>query len=270
MLGAVLLILCLSMLGNPQVAEAQTTHFRVSSHTSAAVGSDVTINVSMKTPAGQRVQLLPEIRSLYCPGLCAKRSPAKLEQRYPSENLSESAGCIFVGYNQNNNTLSGDGVLFRIEFEVQNAGSTSLSIEDLDLNGDATVSEHNGRISTSGVHITTSAYLPGATRNSSYSTSLSADGGTPPYRWSRSGTLPPGLSLDSSGKISGTPTSTGTYNFTIHVTDDDGRRTSKYFHLTVHESGYTPLSITSNATLPRARKDYSYSTSLAAKGGRTL
>ncbi len=272
-LGAVFFIFCLSTLGNPQVAEAQTTYFRVSSHTSAAVGSDVTINVSIENP--QQVSEC-SFYLRYDPYIVRALSVQKGDLLSSSSDilvrdLTESDRIYIRWYNQNNNTLSGDGVLFRIEFEVQNAGSTDLDIENLQLNGDAAnLSERNGMISTSGVHITTSAYLPGATRNSSYSTSLSVAGGTSPYTWSRTGgTLPPGLSLTSSGTISGTPTSTGDYDFTIRVTDNDGRSTNKYFYLTVYESGSTPLSITSNATLPRARKDYSYSTSLSAKGGRT-
>jgi hypothetical protein len=50
---------------------------------------------------------------------------------------------------------------------------------------------------------------------------LTASGGTPPYRWSiASGNLPPGLTLDgSNGIISGTPTTTGSYTFTLVATD---------------------------------------------------
>ena len=44
--------------------------------------------------------------------------------------------------------------------------------------------------------------------------------GTPPYTYQlQSGTLPPGLALASSGLISGTPTTLGTYNFVVLVTD---------------------------------------------------
>jgi hypothetical protein len=68
--------------------------------------------------------------------------------------------------------------------------------------------------------ITTTA-LPGGTRNVAYSTSLAASGGTTPYSWSiASGSLPTGLSLNSgSGAITGTPSATGTFNFTARVTD---------------------------------------------------
>ncbi len=51
---------------------------------------------------------------------------------------------------------------------------------------------------------------------------MSASGGTPAYTWSiGAGSLPPGLTLAAtSGTISGTPSATGTYNFTATVTDN--------------------------------------------------
>jgi large repetitive protein len=51
---------------------------------------------------------------------------------------------------------------------------------------------------------------------------LQASSGTPPYSWSivpNTGTLPAGLTLSDGGLISGTPTSVGTSNFTVQVTD---------------------------------------------------
>lgn len=44
-------------------------------------------------------------------------------------------------------------------------------------------------------------------------------GGTPPYTWSVVSGLPPGLNLSSAGVLSGTPSSGGTFNLTVKVTD---------------------------------------------------
>ncbi len=62
--------------------------------------------------------------------------------------------------------------------------------------------------------------LPDPRVTFAYSQTLTASGGTAPYVFSlSSGTLPPGISLSSDGVLSGAPTSTGTYNFSITATD---------------------------------------------------
>jgi len=62
--------------------------------------------------------------------------------------------------------------------------------------------------------------LPNGAQSVAYSQSLAAVGGTAPYSWSLlSGTLPSGLTLSAGGQISGTPTTLGTSNFTMQVTD---------------------------------------------------
>ncbi|NCW27787.1 MAG: hypothetical protein EBV83_05755, partial [Verrucomicrobia bacterium] len=66
----------------------------------------------------------------------------------------------------------------------------------------------------------TSASLPSGTIGLAYSRSLAASGGTPPYLWTNTaGSLPAGLSLNSSGTISGTPTTAGTSIFTVQASD---------------------------------------------------
>jgi hypothetical protein len=59
------------------------------------------------------------------------------------------------------------------------------------------------------------------TAGTAYSAAVSAIGGVTPYTWSiASGQLPPGTSLSTStGAISGTPTTAGSYNVTMKVTD---------------------------------------------------
>jgi hypothetical protein len=70
--------------------------------------------------------------------------------------------------------------------------------------------------------LTISASLPAGTANTAYASPMSATGGTPAYTWSiKSGSLPPGLTLAATtGIISGTPTTSGTFNFTATVSDN--------------------------------------------------
>ena len=63
--------------------------------------------------------------------------------------------------------------------------------------------------------------LPTGYIGSLYSQPLSANGGTPGYTFSVTGTLPPGVNLIA-GTLTGTPTTLGAFNFTIQVTDSLG------------------------------------------------
>ena len=67
----------------------------------------------------------------------------------------------------------------------------------------------------------TSSRLPRGRPEAPYRIQLGLFGGTAPYMWSiTSGNLPSGLSLGTStGQITGTPTTEGTFNFTVQVTD---------------------------------------------------
>jgi len=73
------------------------------------------------------------------------------------------------------------------------------------------------------LHVTTSA-APADTVGVDYSLTLAATGGTAPLAWSiDSGNLPDGLELDpGTGAITGTPTASGTFDFTALVTDNAG------------------------------------------------
>lgn len=93
---------------------------------------------------------------------------------------------------------------------------------------------------TAPLTITTTS-LPNGTVGTAYSATLAATGGTPPYTWTESGTLPAGLTLSSSGTISGTPTAAGTSSFTIQVKDSASGTASAGLSITVNSSGGTPI-----------------------------
>ena len=115
-----------------------------------------------------------------------------------------------------------------------------------------------------------SASLAGATATQTYSSSLSAAGGTAPYTWSvTSGKLPTGLSLSaSSGVISGTPTTAGTANFSVTVTDSESpaQTASASTSIVVAPASPQPLVIASS-TLPSGMNGVAYSQALQASGG---
>lgn len=79
----------------------------------------------------------------------------------------------------------------------------------------------------------TNITLPEGTVRRSYSTTLTATGGTPPYTWLlTSGSLPAGLTLRGS-RISGTPTRAGTSTFTVQVRDNAGQTARRSLSITV-------------------------------------
>lgn len=76
--------------------------------------------------------------------------------------------------------------------------------------------------------------LSGGAAGTAYSQSLTQTGalGAPGYAIT-AGALPPGLTLSAGGTISGTPTATGTFNFTVTVSDASGCSGSKAYSITV-------------------------------------
>ena len=69
--------------------------------------------------------------------------------------------------------------------------------------------------------VITTTSLPNVRRNRAYSQTLQATGGVKPYTWSlASGSLPPGLALNAStGAISGSPATRGTWGFNARAQD---------------------------------------------------
>lgn len=82
--------------------------------------------------------------------------------------------------------------------------------------------------------MTAGGALTGGVAGSAYSLALTQTGalGAPSYAIT-GGALPPGLTLSTSGNISGTPTATGTFNFTATVSDASGCSGSQSYSITV-------------------------------------
>uniref|UniRef100_Q01XH1 Ig family protein n=1 Tax=Solibacter usitatus (strain Ellin6076) TaxID=234267 RepID=Q01XH1_SOLUE len=110
-----------------------------------------------------------------------------------------------------------------------------------------------------------SGTLPAWTVNRPYSASLTAGGGTPPYKnWLvTGGALPAGLQLDStSGAVNGTPTGVGTASFTIGVTDSKAVPGSAPYTLQINPAPAIP-----QQNLPSAAPGATYSQAVAETGG---
>ncbi len=116
-----------------------------------------------------------------------------------------------------------------------------------------------------GVSIVSSS-LPDGRVGTAYNYTLVADG-TPPYTWAPLGTLPPGLTLNANGTISGTPTTVGTYTFQVQVTGSDPAPDvdDRYFTINITQ----PPLVFSTTTLPQATEGTSYYRTFSASGGTT-
>ncbi len=130
-------------------------------------------------------------------------------------NWSLASGSLPAGL-----LLSGSG---GISGTASQAGSSSFTVQVTDSSSPVqkatkplSITVMAGALS---VQITTTS-VPSGQVGTAYATTFAATGGTTPYNWSiSSGTLPVGLTLSSTGTISGIPTTAGNSSFTIKVSD---------------------------------------------------
>ena len=114
--------------------------------------------------------------------------------------------------------------------------------------------------------------LPKGLKSKQYSYTLRATGGQPPYSFSLlSGNLPPGLTLSSSGNISGIPTSTGKYYFMALVRDScsvGAQRDASRFLIEITQPQCPALAWQSPSLLPKGKEGVGYSYTLRTTGGQ--
>ncbi len=112
------------------------------------------------------------------------------------------------------------------------------------------------------------AILPAVTAGAQDSQQITAAGGTPPYTFAvTAGTLPPGLALSAAGALSGTPTTAGSYKFTITATDSSatpGKGSAPYTLLVA--PGIITITLAPDA-LPDGIPCTSYDQTITASGG---
>ncbi|WP_053253257.1 putative Ig domain-containing protein [Ensifer adhaerens] len=97
-----------------------------------------------------------------------------------------------------------------------------------------------------------------------YSQTVTASGGVGPYGYSlTSGTLPAGLNLAANGTLSGTPTASGSFTFSIQATDAFGSTGAQTYTLSVD----TPTIVVAPTNLAKGTVGTAYSQTITASGG---
>ena len=126
-------------------------------------------------------------------------------------------------------------------------GSATISATLTGVTGSALLT-----VQTSPLTIGTTSLSNGIV-NVAYTGTLRATGGTLPYIWSLAGgALAPGLALNGSGVITGTPTAMGTFNFTAEVRDTSSpvQTTNKLLSMTITSAPVVVSTIWSSTTVP--------------------
>ena len=184
----------------------------------------------------------------------------------PYVNWSVTGGALPAGLTLNSST----GVLGGIP-SAAGPFNFTVGVQDSGSPAQSAAMAFSLTINPSGVlTITTNNPLPSASVGSNYSQTLAAVGGTSPYtNWVvTSGLLPAGVTLNpSTGALSGTPTASGPFTFTVQVRDStlsSPQTASKTFDLNVSPS---PLVISTAPTLPNGSRGVSYTAQLEATGG---
>lgn len=125
-------------------------------------------------------------------------------------------------------------------------------------------------VSSPTLTLTPAAGTLSATYGAAFSQTYAAGGGTAPYRYEiAAGALPAGLLLDeATGVLSGTPTVTGLYTFSVRATDSSTGAGAPFARTQNYVLQVAAPSITvSPATLPGAQVGAAYTAAVGASGG---
>jgi large repetitive protein len=140
------------------------------------------------------------------------------------------------------------------------AGTFTFTIQAADSNGSLT-SANLSIVIPIAPSISTAAATPGQV-GKNYLQNITLSGGVAPFYWTIfAGSLPDGLTLNS-GVISGIPTTTGTFNFGVQVTDSNGSAATANLSISISRA-----IIIRNTTLPAGEISTAYQQSLSAAEG---
>ncbi len=148
-----------------------------------------------------------------------------LSTPYPTTTVMASGGTApytftYTGTLPAGMMLASDGTLSGTPTET---GSFPITVMATDANGCAGMISYTLVVEGCPTITLSPASLPGGMLSTPYpTTTILASGGTGPYTFTHTGTLPAGMTLASDGTLSGTPTETGSFPITVTATDANG------------------------------------------------
>jgi len=177
---------------------------------------------------------------------------------------SIASGALPLGIN-----ISSAGVLSGTPTILNTAGTpVTIQVQDSALPLQTTTISGNIHIAPVLTIATPTGPLPDAVVGLAYNFTFKSNGGLTPITWSvKSGSLPSGLTLSPSGTITGTPTTGGSFSFTIQASD--GSSPAQTITINVSVRSATLLAITTaGGALPDAVLGSNYTpTTLQFIGG---
>ena len=142
-----------------------------------------------------------------------------------SQQLVATGGTGIKSWSDKNNNLTGTGLTLSATGLISGTplvGPISFTAEVIDEAGDTEEILLSFTINDALSFVTT--FLPDGTEGTAYSEQIDISGGTGVVTYSdlNSDLAPFGLNISSNGLVSGTPTDTGTAEFTVHLVDEIG------------------------------------------------
>ncbi len=223
-----------------------TFSFQIGVTDSRGAQTSQSCSVTVTAPAFK----LPSV----CP-LPAGVTGATYNTTLPSGYVWSLSGTLPAGL-----TLSPDG---SISGTPMSASASRFLLVATDSDGNPAAQVCSLAVSRGALSVT-GCPLPDAGAGQSYQASLNALGGSAPYTFTASGSVPDGITVSPSGFVSGSSAVAGSYPFNVTVREAAGQTFTQACSLNVAPS---VLHITTACPLPDAQLGQSYSAQVAAAGG---